>query len=139
MKSETDSNTDVKSDKEIKEEGNKEDAKPKKRTDEVESKPKEEQTKEPNKGEKRNKASRSTTDVEQVNDRFNTELQRQIDGTLPKGHVYHLGMPSEILQSAGIPNLPIVFQASRLKEMSMKEKFAFELGEIENLPYLCSL
>ena len=133
-KSQTESKTKEKSDKEVKEEGNKENAKPKKRTDEVESKPKEEQTREPNKGEKRSKASRSTTDIEQVNDRFNTELQQQIDGTLPKGHVYQLGMPSDILRSAGIPYLPIEMASQRLIHKSNQENHPFDLKEVKNLP-----
>lgn len=131
-KDQTDSNTDVKSDKEVKEEDNKENAKPKKRTDEVESKQKREQTKEPNKGKKRNKASRSTTDVEQVNDRFNTELQRQIDGTLPKGHVYQLGMPSEIFKATGIPNLPIQMSATKLFDKSTNYGHDYNLKEVKD-------
>jgi hypothetical protein len=43
--------------------------------------------------------------LEAFNSQFNDELQRQIEGTLPKGHVYKMGMPGEILQSAGMPNV----------------------------------
>ncbi|GBU24511.1 hypothetical protein R83H12_01142 [Fibrobacteria bacterium R8-3-H12] len=42
--------------------------------------------------------------TEDANNRFNNELQKQIDGTLPKGHIYSLGYPGEILLSAGIEN-----------------------------------
>ena len=44
--------------------------------------------------------------IKEVNDRFNAELQQQIDGTLPKGHIYQLGMPGEILRSCGFPDMP---------------------------------
>lgn len=30
-------------------------------------------------------------DIEYVNEKFNEDLQRQIDGTLPKGHIYQMG------------------------------------------------
>ena len=52
--------------------------------------------------------------IKEVNDRFNAELQQQIDGTLPKGHIYQLGIPGDILISAGIEDLPIELAASRL-------------------------
>ena len=71
---------------------------------------------------------------EQINDQFNAELQQQIEGTLPQGHIYQLGHPSEALQAAGIPNLPIELAASRLSDKSMQANHPFELSEIENLP-----
>jgi hypothetical protein len=72
--------------------------------------------------------------VKATNDRFNKELQQQIDGTLPKGHVYQLGMPSEILISAGIPNLPIEMASQRLIHKSNQENHPFDLSEVKNLP-----
>lgn len=69
-----------------------------------------------------------------VNERFNDELEQQIDGTLPKGHVYELGRPSEVLLSAGLPNLPIEMAASRLSDKSMQENHPFDLSEVKNLP-----
>lgn len=72
--------------------------------------------------------------LQTVNDQFNAELQQQIEGTLPKGHIYQLGHPSEALQAAGIPNLPIELAASRLSDKSMQANHPFELSEIENLP-----
>ena len=72
--------------------------------------------------------------IDEVNDQFNAELQQQIEGTLPKGHIYQLGHPSEALQAAGIPNLPIELAASRLSNKSMQANHPFELSEIENLP-----
>lgn len=36
-------------------------------------------------------------DIRKINDLFNEQLQQQIVGTLPAGHVYNLGSPSEVL------------------------------------------
>ena len=71
---------------------------------------------------------------DEVNERFNDALQQQIDGTLPKGYVYDLGMPSSILLSTGIPNLPIELVASRLSDKSMQENHPFDLNEVKDLP-----
>ncbi|MDO4727736.1 MAG: hypothetical protein Q4B43_01895 [Bacteroidota bacterium] len=73
----------------------------------------------------------------QVNTQFNEELKRLIDGTLPKGHIFQLGRPNAILQSAGIPNLPIEMSRARLEKKSSesyKKKHPFDLESIENLP-----
>lgn len=72
--------------------------------------------------------------IDEVNDQFNAELQQQIEGTLPQGHIYQLGHPSEALQAAGIPNLPIELAAKRLSDKSLQANHPFELSEIENLP-----
>ena len=72
--------------------------------------------------------------LKEVNDKFNAELQQQIDGTLPAGHIYQLGMPSDVLKSAGINDLPIELAASRLVDKSMQENHPFDLAEVENLP-----
>lgn len=72
-----------------------------------------------------------------VNERFNEELERQIAGELPKGHVYSLGRPSEVLLAAGIPDLPIELAASRLGLKASAEyesNHPFELREVMNLP-----
>ena len=71
--------------------------------------------------------------IKDVNDRFNEELQQQIDGTLPKGHVYSLGMPNDILRSAGFPNVPIELSASHLEKKSIAAQHPFELKEIKSL------
>lgn len=73
-------------------------------------------------------------ELSQVNERFNEELQQQINGELPKGHIYSLGQPSNILLSAGLPDLPIEMAASRLSDKSMQENHPFELSEVRNLP-----
>ena len=71
--------------------------------------------------------------VEDANSRFNEQLEQQIAGTLPQGHIYQLGTPSPILLSCGIPNLPIELAASRLSDKSMQENHPFDLPEIEGL------
>jgi len=72
---------------------------------------------------------------EEVNEQFNEALQKQIDGVLPKGYVYNLGMPNDILHSAGIPNLPIELVASRLSDKAMQENHPFDLAEVKDLPH----
>jgi len=75
--------------------------------------------------------------TEDINSQFNNELQQQIEGILPKGHIYNLGYPSENLLSVGLPNLPIELKASRLENKSnvgYKNKHPFELSEIKDLP-----
>lgn len=71
--------------------------------------------------------------IREVNDRFNAELQQQIDGTLPVGHVYQLGMPSRILRSTGIPGLPITLQSSILNIKSNDALHSYDLSEVKDL------
>jgi hypothetical protein len=80
--------------------------------------------------------SRFQVALEEVNKRFNEDLQKQIDGTLPKGHIYQLGMPSEAILSWA-ENLPIEMAASTLGMKSSKDYISshpFNLNEIMNLP-----
>jgi len=72
--------------------------------------------------------------IEEINRKFNAELLQQIKGLLPKTHTYSLGMPSVILQSAQIPDLPIELRASRLSDKAMQETHPFDLREIMDLP-----
>ncbi|MBR3565209.1 MAG: hypothetical protein IKN91_02620 [Paludibacteraceae bacterium] len=76
---------------------------------------------------------RYSINLEQVNEQFNNELQQQIDGTLPKGHIYQLGMPSEILQDYGIANLPIQMSATRLAEKATEYNHDYDLSEVRDL------
>lgn len=74
---------------------------------------------------------------EDINGRFNKELQQQIEGVLAKGHVYQLGNPNSILRSAGIPDLPIELSANRLAQKSSTEyesNHPFNLKSIQDLP-----
>ncbi|MDR2731864.1 MAG: hypothetical protein LBB36_01455 [Fibromonadaceae bacterium] len=70
-------------------------------------------------------------------DRFNYELEQQINGNLPKGHIYNLGKPGEILRNAGIPDLPIELSADRLAykaSENYRRNHPFNLSDIKNLP-----
>ena len=75
----------------------------------------------------------NTQDVEQVNKQFNEELQQQIDGTLPKDHIYQLGYPSSILQSTGFPNAPIELSSSHLQKKAEKSYHKYEIEDVEEL------
>lgn len=79
----------------------------------------------------------SNTSQDETNRKFNEELQRQIDRTLPKGHVYQLGKPSAVLQAAGIPDLPIELRSDKLATKASekyKSNHPFELESVVNLP-----
>ncbi|WP_290045081.1 LPD38 domain-containing protein [uncultured Muribaculum sp.] len=71
----------------------------------------------------------------ELNDRFNNELNRQIAGDLPQGHVYDMGMPSEYLLSTGIARLPIRLSAKILNVKSNLERHAYNLETLRNLVY----
>ena len=73
--------------------------------------------------------------MENINNKFNNELQQQIDGTLPGGHIYNLGSPGADLLSAGLPDLPIELSAERLaKKASVNYGHPFDLSELKDLP-----
>ncbi len=76
---------------------------------------------------------RDGEDIESTNKKFNQELELQINGELPKGHIYNMGMPSKILLSTGVPNLPIQMSATRLKVKSSEYGHDFNLEEVKNL------
>jgi hypothetical protein len=65
--------------------------------------------------------------------RFDAELQRQVDGSLPVGHVYSLGMPGGILQSAGFPDSPIELSATRLAEKANDAGHPFPIEALKGL------
>ena len=69
----------------------------------------------------------------EANERFNKELQQQIDGTLPVGHIYQLGMPGEILRSTGIPALPIQLNSTKLEDKSKNYGHDYSLEDIKDL------
>jgi hypothetical protein len=75
-------------------------------------------------------------ELEKINNRFNAELQRQMDGTLPKGHIYSLGYPGEKLLAAGLPDLPIELNSDRLAKKASpdyRRKHWFDLSDIKDL------
>ena len=69
-----------------------------------------------------------------INQSFNEELQKQKDGLLPKGHIYHLGHPGKILLSTNIPYLPIELTASRLAEKATAAHHPFDVLDVADLP-----
>ena len=79
------------------------------------------------------RAGETAQDVEAVNERFNEELQAQIDGKQEAGHVYQLGRPSAILRSTGFPDVPIELSATRLAEKAAQQNHEFEISEARNL------
>jgi hypothetical protein len=72
--------------------------------------------------------------IEEVNRKFNDDLDRQIAGTLPKGYIHQLGTPGDILLSTGVPDLPIELSATRLMEKSKQDNHPFDIAELKNLP-----
>ena len=74
-----------------------------------------------------------TQSIKRINNQFNAELQQQIDGTLLVGHVYQLGMPSRILRSTGIADVPIQLNSTRLEDKAKNFGHDFDLSEIKDL------
>lgn len=79
------------------------------------------------------RSNNSETNVAEINNTFNKELQQQIDGKLPSGHIYRMGKPGRILLSTGVPNLPIQMSAKRLQEKATMFDHDFKLSEVKNL------
>lgn len=73
-------------------------------------------------------------EIEKANKRFNEELQQQIDGTLPDGHIYDLGHPGVILLSTGFPDERIELSASHLAEKARTAHHPFDISEVKGLP-----
>ncbi len=72
-----------------------------------------------------------------INASFNADLKKHIDGSLPKNHVYKLGMPSKALLYAGVQDLPIEMSAGTIEAKSSKDyvhDHPFGLVAIFNLP-----
>ena len=73
-------------------------------------------------------------DQQIANNKFNKELDKLIDGTLPEGHVFQLGQAGSILQSSGLANLPVELSAKKLKEKANQSNHLFELEDVKDLP-----
>lgn len=71
--------------------------------------------------------------LEEINQTFNEELQQQIDGTLPNGHIYQLGSPSAVLLSTGIADVPIELNSTRLEDKSKNFGHDYDLSELKDL------
>ena len=76
--------------------------------------------------------------IEEINDKFNIELSMQVEGILPKGHIYKLGYPCNELLSTGFPNLPIELSSTRLEEKSRQKSIMETKGllKISLLSYI---
>jgi hypothetical protein len=72
--------------------------------------------------------------MKDIDAQFNIELQQQISGTLPAGHIYALGRAGTILISAGIFDLDIELHSGRLKEKTAQANHPFNLADMRNLP-----
>lgn len=71
--------------------------------------------------------------VDEINRTFNDELQQQIDGKLPEGHIYKMGKSGKVLLSTGVPNLPIQMNASRLQAKATSFGHNFDISEVRDL------
>ena len=71
--------------------------------------------------------------MDDISDLFDEELQMQIEGNLPKGHIYQLGRPGAILLSTGIPDLPIELSSIRLAEKAKQRNHEFDIGDVRGL------
>ena len=71
--------------------------------------------------------------VEEINNRFNEELEKYQNNKLPKGHRFELGMPSAELQSAGFPTLPISMRSSLLAKKAGAERHPFAPTDLRDL------
>ncbi len=70
-----------------------------------------------------------------ANEKFNEELAMQVQGTLPKGHIYRLGRPCTILLKTGFPDLPIELSSTRLEEKSKQDNHPYDISSVKNLVY----
>ncbi len=78
-------------------------------------------------------AKHSEKSIDEINNTFNEELQQQIDGKLPTGHIYKMGKPGKVLLSTGVPNLPIQMNAKRLQDKATMFNHDFNLSEVRDL------
>ena len=69
-----------------------------------------------------------------INRKFNSRLQKQIDGTLRDGYIYELGYPSNTLINTGVPSLPIELSSSHLADKAKQRNHQFDLSDIKDLP-----
>ncbi|MGN0238239.1 MAG: hypothetical protein ACI4AK_09195 [Lepagella sp.] len=72
-------------------------------------------------------------EVKTFSQRFDEELSQQVNGMLPQGHIYQLGKPGGILQSAGFPDMPIELSAKILAEKSNMTRHPFPIAVVNGL------
>ena len=71
--------------------------------------------------------------VQEVNDRFNEDLETFEKGELPQGYRFDLGLPSVYLKSAGFDDLQISMRASLLSKKAGNEKHPFNASDLKDL------
>ncbi len=71
--------------------------------------------------------------VEEVNQKFNDELDAYENKSLPQGHRFDLGMPSPELVSAGFPRLPISMRSSVIGVKSNMARHMFTPSDLKDL------
>ena len=74
-----------------------------------------------------------TQEIMLNNERFNAELQMQIEGRLDAGHVFNLGKPGAVLKSTGFPDDYIELAASHLSYKSQQYHHPYEIGDVKDL------
>lgn len=74
-----------------------------------------------------------SAEIPTYSERFDTELQQQIEGKLKEGHIYSLGKPGGILQSAGFPEAPIEMSSTRLAEKASQPNHPFPIQAVKGL------
>lgn len=72
-------------------------------------------------------------ETENLNERFNEELEKYENGELKQRHRFDLGMPSKYLRSAGFPNLPISMRSGLLERKSRDDSHPFEAKDLKGL------
>lgn len=72
-------------------------------------------------------------EIEEVNKKFNDDLQKYTTGTLPIGYRFELGMPSAYLRCAGFDNLPISMRASLLARKTGDNYHPFDASDLNDL------
>ena len=76
---------------------------------------------------------RRSLSIEDVNERFNEDIEKYEEGTLPIGYRFELGRPSAYLKSAGFPDLPISMRASLLARKAGDEIHPFDASDLRDL------
>ena len=75
---------------------------------------------------------RMDNDLEEVNRRFNEELERYQQGKMSKNEMFHPGLPNGVM-SIFLPNLPIVMR-QRVVNKGANKKHNVEVSSIINMP-----
>ncbi|WP_445205395.1 MuF-C-terminal domain-containing protein [Tenuifilum sp.] len=84
-----------------------------------------------------NSEQNSLLGFDDVNEQFNQDLDKLINGILPESHIFNLGYPGKRLLEAGFYNCPIELRAKTLlakSSKSYKGSHPFNLADIKGLP-----